>query len=78
MNCCNEFDHKYIERAKFWPPKWRNNLGLMPQCVAVFEDKSIPYYLRGTNFRGYILIFANFAIFAKLNRPKTKNCTSNI
>ena len=24
------------------------------------------------------LIFANFAIFAKLNRPKAKNCTSNI
>ena len=25
-----------------------------------------------------VLIFANFAVFAKLNRPKTKNCTSNI
>ena len=25
-----------------------------------------------------VLIFANFATFTKLNRSKTKNCTSNI
>ena len=64
---CNNYDR--VEKNG-------NGERLLGWCLKQDDDREFKIQKQKNTLE--VLIFANFAIFAKLNRPKTKNCTSNI